>query len=133
MTIKDPIELNLFSSRVSAICDEMGSVLKRAAFSPNIKDRLDYSCAIFDRNGEMFAQADHMPVHLGSMAYAMHKIIQGVDWRAGDYLILNDPYLGGTHLPDVTVISPVFANSIRLIGFVVNRCLLYTSPSPRDS
>ena len=121
MTIKDPIELNLFSSRVSAICDEMGSVLKRAAFSPNIKDRLDYSCAIFDRNGEMFAQADHMPVHLGSMAYAMHKIVQGVDWKAGDYLILNDPYLGGTHLPDVTVISPVFVNSIRLIGFVVNR------------
>ena len=60
----DPIELNLFSSRVSAICDEMGLVLKRAAFSPNIKDRLDYSCAIFDIKGEMLAQADHMPVHL---------------------------------------------------------------------
>ena len=121
MTIKDPIELNLFSSRVSAICDEMGSVLKRAAFSPNIKDRLDYSCAIFDRNGEMFAQADHMPVHLGSMAYAMHKIVQGVEWKRGDYLVLNDPYLGGTHLPDVTVISPVHLNGVQLVGFVVNR------------
>ncbi len=121
MANQDPIELNLFSSRVSAICDEMGLVLKRAAFSPNIKDRLDYSCAIFDRNGEMFAQADHMPVHLGSMAYAMHKIVQGVEWKRGDYLVLNDPYLGGTHLPDVTVISPVHLNGAQLVGFVVNR------------
>ena len=121
MVSEDPIELNLFSRRVSAICEEMGSVLKRAAFSPNIKDRLDYSCAIFDRNGEMFAQADHMPVHLGSMAYAMHQIVRGVEWKPGDCLVLNDPYLGGTHLPDVTVISPVFLNEIQLVGFVVNR------------
>ena len=117
----DPIELNLFSSRVSAICDEMGLVLKRAAFSPNIKDRLDYSCAIFDTNGEMLAQADHMPVHLGSMAYAMQSIVKDRDWMRGDLLILNDPFLGGTHLPDVTAISPVFSGSSRLGGFVVNR------------
>ena len=84
----DPIELNLFSSRVSAICDEMGLVLKRAAFSPNIKDRLDYSCAIFDIKGEMLAQADHMPVHLGSMAYAMHSIVRDKDWMQGDLLVL---------------------------------------------
>ena len=117
----DPIELNLFSSRVSAICDEMGLVLKRAAFSPNIKDRLDYSCAIFDIKGEMLAQADHMPVHLGSMAYAMHSIVRDKDWMQGDLLVLNDPFLGGTHLPDVTVISPVFLDDSRLSGFVVNR------------
>ncbi len=117
----DPIELNLFSSRVSAICDEMGLVLKRAAFSPNIKDRLDYSCAIFDTNGQMLAQADHMPVHLGSMAYAMQSIVKDKDWMPGDLLILNDPFLGGTHLPDVTAISPVFSGSGRLGGFVVNR------------
>ena len=121
MSVIDPIELNLFSSRVSAICEEMGLVLKRASFSPNIKDRLDYSCAIFDTKGEMLAQADHMPVHLGSMAYAMHSIVRDQDWNQGDILVLNDPFLGGTHLPDVTVISPVFLDGNRLGGFVVNR------------
>ena len=85
----DPIELNIFSSRVSALCDEMGLVLKRAAFSPNIKDRLDYSCAIFDQEGEMVAQADHMPVHLGSMSYAMRSIVQDLAWKEGDFLVLN--------------------------------------------
>ena len=117
----DPIELNIFSSRVSALCDEMGLVLKRAAFSPNIKDRLDYSCAIFDREGEMVAQADHMPVHLGSMSYAMRSIVQDLAWRQGDFLVLNDPYLGGTHLPDVTVITPAYADNDELVGFIVNR------------
>ena len=117
----DSIELNIFSSRVSAICDEMGLVLKRAAFSPNIKDRLDYSCAIFDGGGEMVAQADHMPVHLGSMSYAMRSIVQGANWRQGDFLVLNDPYLGGTHLPDVTVITPVYVVNDELGGFIVNR------------
>lgn len=118
----NPIELNLFVSRVSAICDEMGVVLRRTAFSPNIKDRLDFSCALFDRSGELFAQAAHIPVHLGSMAYAMGGIVGNRDWRAGDMLVLNDPYLGGTHLPDVTVIAPVFTQDrTQLLGFVANR------------
>ena len=117
----DPIELNIFSSRVSALCDEMGLVLKRAAFSPNIKDRLDYSCAIFDQEGEMVAQADHMPVHLGSMSYAMRSIVQDLTWKQGDFLVLNDPYLGGTHLPDVTVITPAYADNDELVGFIDNR------------
>ncbi|MSR11342.1 MAG: hydantoinase B/oxoprolinase family protein [Gammaproteobacteria bacterium] len=123
----NPIELNLFGSRVAAICDEMGVVLRRTAFSPNIKDRLDFSCALFDRAGELFAQAAHIPVHLGSMAYAMGGIVGQRDWQAGDMLVLNDPYLGGTHLPDVTVIAPVFAASgfnakeATLLGFVANR------------
>ena len=118
----NPIELNLFVSRVSAICDEMGVVLRRTAFSPNIKDRLDFSCALFDRQGKLFAQAAHIPVHLGSMAYAMGSIVGELDWRAGDMLVLNDPYLGGTHLPDVTVIAPAFSvDGSTLLGFVANR------------
>jgi len=117
----NPIELNLFSSRVSSVCDEMGLVLKRAAFSPNIKDRLDFSCALFGPKGELFAQADHMPVHLGSMAFAMSSIIKTTDWKKGDMLVFNDPFLGGTHLPDVTLVSPAFDNSGERIGFVANR------------
>lgn len=116
----DAIALSLFASRIAAICEEMGAVLARAAISPNIKDRLDYSCAVFDARGELCAQAAHIPVHLGSMAFAMADVVNAVAWRAGDMVVLNDPYLGGTHLPDVTVIAPVFAEG-RLVGFVVNR------------
>ncbi len=114
------IELSLFSSRIAAICDEMGVVLQRAAFSPNIKDRLDFSCAIFDARGELCAQAAHIPVHLGSMAYATRDIIDQFEWQPGDVLILNDPFLGGTHLPDVTLIAPVFEAG-DLLGFIANR------------
>ena len=111
------IEVNLFSSRVSSICEEMGLVLWRAAFSPNIKDRLDFSCALFGPKGELFAQADHMPVHLGSMAFAMRGIVKSVAWEEGDMLVFNDPFLGGTHLPDVTLVSPVFEENGKKIGF----------------
>lgn len=115
-----PIELSILNSRVAAICAEMGAVLQHAAFSPNIKDRLDFSCALFDAGGELYAQAAHIPVHLGSMAYAMADIVDGVAWQPGDVLVVNDPYLGGTHLPDVTVVSPFFAGG-RLVSFVANR------------
>jgi len=118
------IELSLFASRIEAVCEEMGAVLQRTAFSPNIKDRLDYSCAVFDVAGELCAQAAHIPVHLGSMAYAMRDIVADLAWSPGDMVILNDPYLGGTHLPDVTVIAPLFvmngADDV-LVGFVANR------------
>ncbi len=114
------VQLKLFSSRVAAICDEMGLVLRRAAFSPNIKDRLDFSCALFGADGRLFAQAAHIPVHLGSMAYAMTGLVEGRDWQDGDMLMVNDPYLGGTHLPDVTLIAPVFKDS-SLVAFVANR------------
>lgn len=118
----NPIELKLFSSRVSAICDEMGMVLRRTAFSPNIKDRLDFSCALFSAEGKLFAQAAHIPVHLGSMAFAMESIIENRQWHSGDMLVLNDPYLGGTHLPDVTLVAPVFVEQGgKLAGFVANR------------
>ena len=114
------IKLSLFASRIEAVCEEMGAVLQRTAFSPNIKDRLDYSCAVFDAEGGLCAQAAHIPVHLGSMAYAMRDIVADLPWAPGDMIILNDPYLGGTHLPDVTVIAPVFVQD-SLIGFVTNR------------
>jgi len=119
-TVMDPIQLSLFASRIAAVCDEMGAVLRRAAFSPNIRDRLDYSCAVFDAQGQLCAQAAHIPVHLGSMAYAMAGLVQSRSWVAGDMLVLNDPYQGGTHLPDVTVIAPVFC-SATCVGFVANR------------
>ncbi len=114
------IALSLFASRIEAVCEEMGAVLQRTAFSPNIKDRLDYSCAVFDAAGELCAQAAHIPVHLGSMAYAMRDIVTDLSWSPGDMVMLNDPYLGGTHLPDVTVIAPVHISD-KLVGFVTNR------------
>ncbi|MCU7966577.1 MAG: hydantoinase B/oxoprolinase family protein [gamma proteobacterium symbiont of Bathyaustriella thionipta] len=122
----NPIELSIFVSRIESICEEMGAVLRRSAFSPNIKDRLDYSCAVFDGNGELCAQAAHIPVHLGSMAYAMADIVKTQSWHNGDMLVLNNPYLGGTHLPDVTMIAPVFSNDNKKnenkpVAFVVNR------------
>ncbi len=114
------IELSLFGSRVSAICDEMGAVLQRSAVSPNIRDRLDYSCALFDAEGGLVAQATHIPVHLGSMAYAMTDLASDCDWQQGDVLILNDPFAGGTHLPDVTVIAALHVDQ-QLTGFAATR------------
>jgi len=117
---QETIELSLFSSRVDAICAEMGAVLQRAAFSPNIKERLDFSCALFDAQGALGAQAAHIPVHLGSMAYAMGDLVKSKQWEDGDMVVVNDPFLGGTHLPDVTLIAPCFVQNC-LIGFVANR------------
>lgn len=116
----NPVELSIFSARISAVCDEMGAVLQRTAFSPNIRDRLDFSCAVFDAQGGLCAQAAHIPVHLGSMAYAMADIVSALQWHDGDMVVVNDPYLGGTHLPDVTLIAPVFVDGM-LQGFVANR------------
>ncbi len=116
----DAIALGLFASRISAVCDEMGALLQRASFSPNIRDRLDFSCAVFDAEGRLSAQAAHIPVHLGSMAYAMAGIVAEIEWAPGDMVVLNNPYKGGTHLPDVTLIAPVFADD-RLVAFATNR------------
>lgn len=120
VTPSQAIDLSLFASRISAVCDEMGAVLQRASFSPNIRDRLDFSCAVFDAEGRLSAQAAHIPVHLGSMAYAMAGIVAGIDWASGDMVVLNNPYKGGTHLPDVTLIAPVYTDE-KLIAFAVNR------------
>ncbi len=116
----DPIALSLFASRIDAVCEEMGAVLRRTAFSPNIKDRLDFSCAVFDSEGQLCAQAAHIPVHLGSMAYAMRDLVASIDWQPGDMVIVNDPFLGGTHLPDVTLVAPLFVAGQR-VAFVANR------------
>ena len=116
----NPVQLSIFANRLSGICDEMGAVLRLSALSPNIKDRLDFSCAIFDAKGRLCAQAAHIPVHLGSMAYAMADLVSDRHWAPGDLLVVNDPYLGGTHLPDVTVVAPVFVGE-GLIGFAVTR------------
>jgi N-methylhydantoinase B len=114
------VELGLFSSRIAAICEEMGALLGRVAFSPNIRDRLDYSCALFNHHGHLLGQATHIPVHLGSMAYAMVDLVGSRNWNAGDMLILNDPFKGGTHLPDITLVAPVFSRD-ELVGFCANR------------
>jgi len=114
------IALSLCAARLQAVCKEMGACLRRAALSPNIKDRLDYSCAVFDARGQLCAQAAHIPVHLGSMAYAMQSLVGTVIWAPGDMLLVNDPYLGGTHLQDVTLVAPLFLDST-LAGFVANR------------
>ena len=116
----DAIELAVFEKRMQAVCAEMGAALRKSALSPNIRDRLDYSCAVFDRDGRLAAQAAHIPVHLGSMAYALRDVVRRFDWEEGDAVLLNDPFLGGTHLPDVTVITPCLAAD-GLCGFLANR------------
>jgi N-methylhydantoinase B len=104
----DPVELEVFKHLFHSIAEEMGAALRRTAFSPNIKERRDYSCAIFDGAGQVLAMGDHMPVHLGSMPMSVAAAIQELDLNAGDVVMLNDPFRGGTHLPDITVVAPVF-------------------------
>ena len=118
--MQDMIDLAIFASRLEAVCDEMGGCLMRAAFSANIKDRLDFSCAVFDEDGNLCAQAAHIPVHLGSMAYAMKGLVGRIDWKPHDVLVVNDPFLGGTHLPDITLVQPVFVQA-QLVAFVACR------------
>jgi N-methylhydantoinase B len=115
----DPIELQVLGGALRATCEEMGAVLIRAAHSANIKERRDASTALFDADGQMVAQAEHIPVHLGAMPAAVRAILgerhePDVSW------MLNDPFAGGTHLPDITVLTPVFAQE-RLIGFAASR------------
>ncbi|CAB4244050.1 Acetophenone carboxylase delta subunit [Methylacidimicrobium sp. AP8] len=104
----NPIQLEIFRALLVSVAEEMGNVLRRTAFSPNIRERRDYSCAVYDASGRLAAQGDHMPVHLGSMPVAVRRAIQAVPMGPGDAVILNDPYEGGTHLPDITLVSPVF-------------------------
>ncbi len=105
----DAISLAVFRSLFEAVAEEMGVTLQRAAFSPNIRERLDFSCAIFDARARMIAQAAHIPVHLGSMPASVEAAVRAFRTLSpGDVIVLNDPYAGGTHLPDVTMVSPVF-------------------------
>ena len=122
----DPISLEVFKNMFVSVSEEMGVALLRTAYSPNIKERRDFSCAVFDPAGQMVAQAAHQPVHLGAMPASVQAALDTFPnaLRPGDLVILNDPYLGGTHLPDITLVAPVFAETEggkELVGFVSNR------------
>ncbi len=104
----DPVKLEIFKSLYSSVAEEMGVSLRRSAFSPNIKERRDYSCAVFNQEGTLIAQGDHMPVHLGSMPMSVRAALETVKLGPGDIVVLNDPYAGGTHLPDVTMVAAVY-------------------------
>ena len=118
----DPVKLEIFKSLYSSVAEEMGVALRRSAFSPNIKERRDYSCAVFNRDGTLIAQGDHMPVHLGSMPMSVRAALEIVRPGPGDIVVLNDPYAGGTHLPDVTMVAAVFGDrQTRPLFYVANR------------
>jgi len=108
MTDLDPIRLEVFKHLFAAIPEEMGVALRRSAYSPNIKERRDFSCALFDAAGRLIAQAAHIPVHLGAMPLSVAQALRETDLQPGDVVILNDPFRGGTHLPDITLITPLF-------------------------
>jgi N-methylhydantoinase B len=110
---RDPIELEIFKNLYHSVAEEMGAALRRTAFSPNIKERRDYSCAVFDANAEVIAMGDHMPVHLGSMPMSVRAAIEQAELFPGDLVMLNDPFAGGTHLPDITLVAPVFIAGAR--------------------
>jgi N-methylhydantoinase B len=110
---RDPIELEIFKNLYHSIAEEMGAALRRTAFSPNIKERRDYSCAVFDAVGQVIAMGDHMPVHLGSMPMSVRAAIAHSQLAPGDMVMLNDPFAGGTHLPDITLVAPVFVEKER--------------------
>ena len=118
----DPITLAVMNNRLAAIAEEMGVVLGQTAYSPNIKERHDFSCAIFDARGELVAQAAHIPVHLGSTPLSVRAAIERLDPDRGDIAALNDPFAGGTHLPDLTLVAPIFiGNEPRPFGYAANR------------
>lgn len=118
----DAAALQVLVSRLTGIADEMGAVLRRAAFSPNIKERADCSAALFTADGELLVQAEHIPVHLGSMPASVRAVIDrvGAMLRPGDQAVVNDPFSGGTHLNDVTLVAPVFVGT-RMVGWAANR------------
>ena len=122
----DAISLEVFKNMFISVSEEMGVALQRTAYSPNIKERRDFSCAVFDPQGQMVAQAAHVPVHLGAMPASVRAALDTFPnaLRPGDIVILNDPYKGGTHLPDITMVAPVYfeeAGQKRMAGFVANR------------
>lgn len=113
-------ELELFTNRFTAVAQEMGALLQRTSFSVNIKERLDFSCALLDADGCLVVNAPHIPVHLGSLGVCVREVKKAIPMREGDVILTNHPAFGGSHLPDVTLIKPVFFNK-RLVGYVANR------------
>ncbi len=116
----DPIKLEVYKNLFSSLCEEMGVTLMRSSYSPNIKERRDFSCALFDEKGKMVEQAAHIPVHLGSTPLSVQAAIKEIEFKDGDTVILNDPYKGGTHLPDITMVTPVFIKN-KIAFYVANR------------
>ncbi len=121
----DPVELEIFKNIFHSIAEEMGAALRRTAFSPNIKERRDYSCAVFDAAGDVIAMGDHMPVHLGSMPMSVRAAIERLQLGPGDVAMLNDPFFGGTHLPDITLVAPFY--------FSASAAVNEDAPQPRRS
>jgi N-methylhydantoinase B len=118
----DPVTLAVMNNRLAAIAEEMGVVLGQTGYSPNIKERRDFSCALFDARGELVAQAAHIPVHLGSTPLSVRAAIERLELHPGDVAAVNDPFAGGTHLPDVTVVMPIFLpGEDRPFGYAANR------------
>ena len=122
-TEKDPVSLEIFNNLFMSIAEQMGFTLKNTAHSVNIKERLDFSCALFDNEGNLVANAPHVPVHLGAMGESVKSIIESNKGRmkAGDFYLINNPHKGGSHLPDLTVISPVFSDSQEPIFYAASR------------
>ena len=114
----DPATLQVWNSRLAGIADEMGAVLRRAAYSPNIKERADCSCALFTPDGTLLAQAEHIPVHLGAMPAAVRAAIGacGAELGPGEQIVVNDPFAGGTHLNDITFVAPAHTDDGTLLG-----------------
>ncbi len=124
-TVTDPITVEVIKSALAYAAEEMGIAVRNAAYSPNIKERLDHSCALFDRYGRLIAQAEHIPVHLGSLPWGLRHMLEIVDreyggMREGEMWVANDPYVAGTHLNDVTLVRPVFENGA-LVGYAANK------------
>jgi 5-oxoprolinase (ATP-hydrolysing) len=119
-TYSDEALLELFSNRFTSVAQEMGAMLQRTSFSVNVKERLDFSCAVLDADGYLVVNAPHIPVHLGSMGVCIREVKKVIEMKEGDVIITNHPAFGGSHLPDVTLIKPVFHNR-KLIGYVANR------------
>jgi N-methylhydantoinase B/oxoprolinase/acetone carboxylase alpha subunit len=116
------LELEIFRNLFVSIAEEMGTVLRRTSFSTNIKERRDYSCAVYDRHAETIAMGDHMPVHLGAMPSSVTASLRAQRLETGDVIILNDPFCGGTHLPDITSVSAVFCeNESKPIYYLATR------------
>jgi len=112
--------LEVFRNMVTSVADEMGAALHRTAFSPNIKERKDHSCAVFDPAGRLLAQAEHIPVHLGAMPQTVLAVLERIELSPGDLVVLNDPFLGGTHLPDISMVSPVYSDG-HIVALLASR------------
>ena len=116
---RDPVELELFRNLLVSVAEEMGAVLRRTSYSANIKERRDYSCAVYDAQGETVAMGDHMPVHLGAMPLSVRHVMNAYRLAPGDVAIVNDPFAGGTHLPDITAVSAVYIEGVEEPAFYV--------------